>query len=197
MSSCEQHQAGLCVGQGWKGSMSDKRPLKWIVPLSLVLVFSCQLVFSCTVGCSTYSSAWSYKRAVPAITKQNIVPTKRWSSPSPLFWDYLTWILPPRYVRVNGDDPQWWSSVVFGPSSGKVGRLSVVGLWVGWQGEWLLPWDFQDSFGTLVVQETGLPSQLLCLPIYATVYCSPCQCPGGESELSCFTSLLSLQESAS
>lgn len=38
-------------------------------------------------------------RAVPAISKQNIVPTKRWYSPFPLFWDYLAWILPHDYAR--------------------------------------------------------------------------------------------------
>lgn len=38
--------------------------------------------------------------------------------------------------------------------------------------ERLLPWDFEASFGTLVVQETGLPGQLLSLPIDAFVHLS-------------------------
>lgn len=117
-----------------------------------------------------------HTQAVLAISKQNIGATKRWSSLPfvlELFdLDCTTWL-----CRVADDDLQWWSSVSFGPSSGKINCLSVVGLWVGWQGERPLPWDFQASFGTLVVQETDLPSQLLSLPIHATVCCSPRQRP--------------------
>lgn len=54
-----------------------------------------------------------------------------------------------------------------------------MGLWVGWQGERPLPWDFQASFEILVVQETDLPSQLLPLPVdrcHSVLFTSPVPC---------------------
>lgn len=42
--------------------------------------FLCPLCWCAPVFWVHYSSAWSYTRAVPAISKQNTVPTKRWSS---------------------------------------------------------------------------------------------------------------------
>lgn len=55
-----------------------------------------------------------------------------------------------------------------------------------WQGIRLLPRDFEASFGTLVVQETGLPGQLLSTyRCHSILFISTA--PHGESELSCLS----------
>jgi len=188
MSCCKQPQVGLCVGQGWKGSMPDKWLLKWIVPVSLVLVWSSLLhaVLTPLLGPTQ-------EQFLQSVNKIQYPPKD--DPPLPLCFE--TWILTPGYARVNDDDLQWWSSVLFGCSSGKVSCLvcgGTLGLVAGKMtfamGLSGFFWDSRCSRDRSL-QPTTL-SACICHSVLFTL-----PVPRGESELSCFTSLLWLQESAS
>lgn len=134
-------------------------------------------------------------RAVPAISKQNIVPTKRWYSPFPLFWDYLAWILPHDYageiMMISGNNQVSCLVLLQGKSVTCGGTLS----WMARRktfaiGLWGFFWDSSCSRG-----RSSWPATLSIYICHSVLFASTVPC--GESELSCLSSLPWLLESTS